>query len=36
MTLPSRTPANAEKIELKDLQDKIADLPGNFAMGDKK
>ena len=31
-----QAPANAEKIELKDLQDKIADLPGNFVMGDKK
>ena len=28
--------ANAEKIELKDLQDKIGELPSNFAMGGKK
>ena len=29
-------PANAEKIELKDLQDKIAELPGHFKMGANK
>ena len=27
---------NAEKIDVKDLQDKIADFPSNFSMGDKK
>ena len=27
---------NAEKIELKDLQDKISELPGHFVKGDKK
>ena len=27
---------NAEKIDLKDLQDKTSELPSNFAMGDKK
>jgi hypothetical protein len=27
---------NAEKIDVKDLQDKISDLPGNFALGDRK
>jgi len=27
---------NAEKIELKDLQDKTSELPSNFAMGDAK
>jgi hypothetical protein len=25
---------NAEKIDLKDLQDKTSELPSNFAMGD--
>ena len=29
-------PTNAEKIELKDLQDKTSELPSNFAMGDAK
>jgi hypothetical protein len=29
-------PANAEKIDLKDLQDKTSELPSNFAMGDAK
>ncbi len=27
---------NAEKIDLKDLKDKISDFPSNFAMGDKQ
>ena len=27
---------NAEKVDVKDLQDKIADFPSNFSMGDKK
>ena len=27
---------NAEKIDLKDLQDKIGEFPSNFAMGDKQ
>ena len=27
---------NAEKIEVKDLQDKIADLPPNFSIGGGK
>ena len=30
------TPTNAEKIDLKDLQDKTSELPSNFAMGDTK
>ena len=25
--------ANAEKIDLKDLQDKVGEFPSNFAMG---
>ena len=29
-------PTNAEKIDLKDLQDKTSELPSNFAMGDRK
>ena len=28
--------ANAEEIDLKDLQDKISELPGHFVKGDKK
>lgn len=31
-----KSPANAEKIDLKDLQDKTSELPSNFAMGDRK
>jgi len=27
---------NAEKVDLKDLKDKISDFPANFAMGDKQ
>ena len=27
---------NAEKIDLKDLQDKTSELPSNFAMGDRQ
>jgi hypothetical protein len=30
------SPANAEKIDLKDLQDNISDFPPNFAMGGKQ
>ena len=30
------SPANAEKIDLKDLQDKISDFPPNFSMGGKQ
>lgn len=29
-------PTNAEKIDLKDLQEKTSELPSNFAMGDRK
>ena len=31
-----QSPANAEKIDLKDLQDKISDFPPNFSMGGKQ
>ena len=31
-----QNPTNAEKIELKDLQDQTSELPSNFAMGDKQ
>ena len=27
---------HAEKIDLKDLKDKISDFPANFSMGDKQ
>ena len=29
-------PTKAEKIDLKDLQEKTSELPSNFAMGDRK
>jgi hypothetical protein len=31
-----KNPTMAEKIELKDLQDRVSELPSNFARGDKK
>ena len=31
-----KSPANAEKIDLKDLQDKTSELPSNFATGDRQ
>ena len=31
-----KQPANAEKIDLNDLKDKLGDMPGNFVKGDGK
>ena len=36
MSFAFQNATNAEKIDLKDLKDKISDFPANFAMGDKQ